>query len=263
MLDTLKLNPLSSNNNNKAADNLKIIIDNIRNTMELIRQSLSVFTAFQNTRDQELSKRLLSELKETEISLDKINARVGDKITIEIQTKTHQADLPRTLIIELQVKELGLINKISDSFLLIKPLIPQEADTNNVGETYIDSKQFTATAGVSYFWNYYARDSNNGWSDIARFLKPGFGINVSFPTYQPKIARYEVDEVSGSRQLVVEETEYSFMVSFGIVGSLFDNALQFTYGLNLSVGDTWAERAYFGIGFSFVNLGRRITSTSD
>ena len=237
--------------------------DDLTNIFNSIYDKLDRFYSFNSVDDFMLRERLMSEIKSTEILLEKENVRVGDNILIFVQAKTRKNDLPRTLTISLYVKEFGLVNKISDSFFLVKPLHPSEPDSSKVGESFIDTEQFTPSAGVSYFWTYYNRDADSWYSDFFRFLNPGFGLNVSFPTYQPKIVRYDTTVVNGKRQLIIEETENSFNVAFGLVVSLFDNALQFTYGLNLTAGNTWAERSYFGIGFSFINLGRRITGTSD
>ena len=52
-------------------------------------------------------------------------------------------------------------------------------------------------------------------------------------------------------------TGSNFEVGAGIVGSLFDNNLQFTYGFNLNAD---RKRAYFGIGFGFVEVGKRLAA---
>ncbi len=40
-----------------------------------------------------------------------------------------------------------------------------------------------------------------------------------------------------------------------MVGSLFDNNLQFTYGYNLNAS---RKNSYFGIGFGFIEVGKRL-----
>jgi len=40
---------------------------------------------------------------------------------------------------------------------------------------------------------------------------------------------------------------------------LFSNAIQFTYGWNLSVGD---KRSYWGIGFGFIEIGEEIAKVA-
>ena len=269
-LDSLKLNPIQADKTDSIyqtdkADLIYQILEKMRTTMSLIHQSLSIFTAFKDINYEELTNRLLTDLKRTEILLPKINARVNDKILITIKFKMN--DAPRTLDILLEVKEFGLVNKVTDSFFLLKPLYPSDKNLNNidssdVGGTFIDTKHYTPSAGVSYFWTWYIRDT--GWlSNIGRFLTPGFGLNISFPTYKPKIVRFNTQVVlpdTSIRTLVIEETENTFNVAFGIVFSFFDNALQFTGGWNLTSG-TGKQRYYFGLGFSFINLARRISGS--
>jgi hypothetical protein len=45
-------------------------------------------------------------------------------------------------------------------------------------------------------------------------------------------------------------------VGAGIIGSLFDNKLQLTYGWNLNVE---RRRTYFGVGFGFIEIGKELS----
>ena len=65
----------------------------------------------------------------------------------------------------------------------------------------------------------------------------------------------------------VNTTGQTVQVGVGVVGSLFDNALQFSYGWNLNASrkgpimpgvDRDRKRQYFGIGFGFLDVVEQV-----
>jgi hypothetical protein len=66
----------------------------------------------------------------------------------------------------------------------------------------------------------------------------------------------QADPTAGSPASVqVEESTAPINVAAGMVASVFDGAVQFTYGWNLSVDH---RRRYWGLGFSFIKLAGAI-----
>jgi hypothetical protein len=81
-------------------------------------------------------------------------------------------------------------------------------------------------------------------------LAPGIGVNVTFMNFadprdfDPALNQFSTTSAS------------NFQVGAGGVVSLFNNALQFTYGVNLNESQ---KRRYFGIGFGFIEVGKLLS----
>ena len=91
-------------------------------------------------------------------------------------------------------------------------------------------------------------------------LAPGIGANVSFMNFsQPR----DFDPTAGAVDPITMQpsgqfattTGSNFQIGAGVIVSLFNNKLQATYGWNLNAD---RKRAYFGIGFGFVEVGRAL-----
>lgn len=211
---------------------------------------------------------LIQELKNTNLLLGTIGAEKGDRVNLIIENNARSNELPRRLGVNLSVQEFGTVVKTTDSFFLLKKFSDRKITTTTATDsmfTQTESAQFVPTAGASLSWTHYGRGK------FMRFVKPGFGINVSFPVSSTKVTRFENsslivegEETSSSPTVAIsEESKSEIDIGAGVYFSLFDNQIQFTFGTVLTDGEKFKDRAYFGIGFSFVNFVRRISSDSE
>ena len=58
-----------------------------------------------------------------------------------------------------------------------------------------------------------------------------------------------------STEKFVNTSGTNVQIGAGVVGSLFDNKLQISYGWNLNVEK---RRSYFGVGFGFLEVGKEV-----
>jgi hypothetical protein len=223
---------------------------------------------------------LMSYLKDTNILISSTAADVDDVIALDIINGASETELHRRVTVRLQVEEFGLKHRLFDSFLFVKRAgtgddAKAEVVNNPDGDT-IQTRtpkpfDYRPTPGVSFGWVYQPRGYQvmNGKRkaallDIAaEFAKPGFGINVSFPSFGTIVTSYDTtpsqEGNNQTRVVTVTEDENTLDVAAGIYLSMFDNAVTFTTGWNLTSG-SGRDRRYFGLGFSFINLARRISS---
>lgn len=180
-------------------------------------------------------------LPDTSIDLTRQKLEPGDRLSITIRNKKTAEFLPYTVTAD----DYGLNQKVADSFFLLRRLgvtTKDEAD----GEKNVN---FGPAPGVMFGWVYSARENA-----FMRFLKPGFGYNVSFTDWNDPA--FDV----GTGKFAAGTDANKIEVTTGPVVTLFDNTLQFTYGWNLNVQK---DRRYFGIGFSFFKLTEKIGSLID
>lgn len=216
--------------------------------------------------------------KDTDLPIERTGARPGDFITITVSNDALGDSLPRTFVVRLRVVEYGLTHKLSDSFLLLHRSGFSAAERERVAasvrasaqqlrvdqlEVVPGSANFAPAPGASYGWSWYPRRSS-----IIRWLRPRFGVNVSFPrftTFEIR-ARVRADTtlpvppatdttVSILTESEETETAQSFQIASGVVLGLFGGAVEVTWGWNLT---TESRRRYWGIGFSFARLAERL-----
>src|SRR5690606_37916219 len=138
--------------------------------------------------------------------------------------------------------------------------------------------EFEPAPGASLTWTWRPRRQQGwkrGFADFFRFLRPGFGVNVSFPRFGI-IEREEVEQAGGEVTVVTEDSGLD--VAAGGVLTLFDNAVVLTIGTALTsrVEPMTAEQTdslggedevdaeqgsnwYVGVGFSFVGLADKLS----
>jgi hypothetical protein len=107
-----------------------------------------------------------------------------------------------------------------------------------------------------------------------RFLKPGVGINASFPTYSnrriqivppdtapsPTTPPTQPTTLKGATLAGPPTTEKETIgVGTGVLVSLFSNAISYTYGWHLTT--TSHYRRYSGFGISFLSLAQKAHDT--
>ena len=113
-------------------------------------------------------------------------------------------------------------------------------------EDGFENVRFAPAPGATYTFTVSSRSSA-----VLRFLKPGWGINVSFvdwddPTFDIATGKF----VEGTKSTDIE-------LAAGFTAFLFGGVVQFTYGWNLNAEH---DQSYYGLGFSFVNIVQRVGS---
>jgi hypothetical protein len=119
---------------------------------------------------------------------------------------------------------------------------------NDKGE--IVRQRFAPAPGVTFGPVFYSRNR------AIAALTPGVGVNVSFMNFGTGDFDDTIKDAAGS---VVggfkASTGGSIQVGIGVSGSLFANAVQFTWGYNLQADK---RHNYFGIGVGFVQIGQEL-----
>jgi hypothetical protein len=170
------------------------------------------------------------------INLRAVGADTADQIEIRVTNLVTQEALSRILI----PRPFGFRAKVTDSLMFLKRLGVSKTDQANGVEDF----NFGPSPGFTYGGTYLSRGNN-----FVRFLRPGTGINVTFTNWKEP----SFDLATG--QFVKGTSSTSIQTGMGVQFSLFNNVLQFTYGVNLQVKQ---DRTYFGIGVSFVNLAQKL-----
>ena len=94
----------------------------------------------------------------------------------------------------------------------------------------------------------YFKRGESGKDKFFRGLGPGIGLNVTFMNFNDPSF-----DLSTSK--FVNTTGANVQVGSGIIGSLFDNKLQLSYGWNLNVEQ---RRNYFTVGFGLLEIGKEV-----
>jgi len=97
--------------------------------------------------------------------------------------------------------------------------------------------------------HFRARSSN--YDKFLSALAPGMGVNTTFMSFS------EPRDFDPATNQFTKTNGSTFQLGVGPVVSIFNNAVQFTYGWDLNVDQ---RRRYFGIGFGFVEVGKTFAS---
>jgi len=231
--------------------------------IETLRDAIRRFDDAQGP--EHLRARLIHELVDAVILLRQVDARPGDVVTIVIENAARTGGVPRTLTLRLTVREFGLVQQITDSFLFLRR---EGAEASELAEPDTDVSatdvprdvDFEPTPGASLTWTYRPREDGNWLNGFMRFLQPGFGVNVSFPRFGT--LDVETEEIGteadpDTATTVVEDNGLDLAV--GALVSLFDGAVMVTLGTPLtSRAEGRGSNFYWGLGFSFVNVAERL-----
>jgi hypothetical protein len=161
----------------------------------------------------------------------------GDVVRVRVTNLSTQESIDKILT----TRDFGLPGEIKDSLFFLDRL--RVSAENPVAGA--DNVHFGPAPGVSYLWTVSARSNQ-----AARFLRPSFGVNVSFtdwdddPTFNQSTGQF----AAGTSGTDIE-------IGFGLVAAVLDGVVQVTAGRNLNVE---TRPFYFGLGFSFVNLVDRL-----
>lgn len=186
------------------------------------------------------------------ISLRSAKAADGDLLTVRIDAVgADGANVGIPAVFEIDIKKFGAKIQWSPSFLFLRRLGVTDSDvTPPVGSTEppLTRVNFAPSPGTTFGIAYFKRGDSKG-NTFLRALGPGVGMNVSFMNFNDPsfdLAANQFVNTSGT----------NVQVGAGIIGSLFDNKLQLTYGWNLNVE---RRRTYFGVGFGFIEIGKELT----
>ena len=220
---------------------------------------------------ERLGRRLIPRLRNAEISLPKHNVKPGEVVSIVVTNQVDRDAAGRAMPIHLEVVDFGLSRKpdIRDSFFfLTRNGIPDgesrffNTDPTDVASTLEGAvksplpARAVPTPGASALWSWYPRGDEKRHR-LARFFQPGFGVNVSFPSFGTRIQEFKEATDSTLATLVTSDSTQAINVALGGVVHIWDGTVQFTFGRNLSIGQKpW----YWGVGLSFVSLSRKIAS---
>lgn len=219
--------------------------------------------------NREIADQLKQYFVPGQIFLSANNLKSGDTVMLRIEAKESAGvsiGIPAQF--QFKIRDRRTRVSVSPSLLFVNRLDIGDADIFFSDMNAVKPVNFSPFPGVTLGATYHSRGlrkvSNESWvwaaSDggFRRFLSalaPGIGINVTFMNFGDPSG---FDRVANMGEGAFTTTSGSnFEIGAGIVGSLFSNNIQLTYGFNLNVH---RKRAYFGIGFGFVEVGRRLTN---
>jgi hypothetical protein len=205
-----------------------------------------------------------------QIFLAETKARDGDTLKLRIESVSKGAGGGTAAAeFEVNLRQFGVKPFLSPSIFFITRASVNERDLDRVVQTF-DSSGATLvqrnpikamrgapfpgmTFGVTAFHRGLTTNNNelvirSNWRDkLQSALAPGIGVNVSFMSFD------DPRDFDPSNSQFSQTSAGNFQLGAGAVASLFNNAVQFTYGVNLNESQ---KRRYFGFGFGFVEIGR-------
>jgi hypothetical protein len=215
----------------------------------------------------DIARQLRQYLVPAQIFLAANDVKPGDTVTLRIEARESAGSpigVPAQFL--LIVRDRGTRVAVSPSLLFIKRLGVTAEDVDITNPNAIKAVDFSPFPGVTFgavfhsrgltrvkdkAWDYEASES--GASRFLGALAPGIGINVTFMNFgDPRDFDPAANDGNGA---FTNTNGTNFEVGAGVVGSLFDNNLQFTYGYNLNAG---RKHSYFGVGFGFIEVGKRL-----
>jgi hypothetical protein len=185
------------------------------------------------------------------ISLTENQAKDGDRLTITVESVpsgSTSGGIP--VVFEVAIKKFGAKIQVSPSLLFIRRLGVTDVEaTPPAGSTTapLNRVNFAPSPGTTFGVAYFKRGSSS-WDKFARGLGPGLGMNVTFMNYNDPSFNLATSQFTTTNGTNVQ-------VGAGVIASLFDDKLQFTYGWNLNVEK---RRSYFGVGFGFIEIGKEL-----
>jgi len=186
------------------------------------------------------------------ISLRSAKAADGNLLTVTVEAVgADGSPVGIPAVFEIDIKKYGAKIQWSPSLLFVRRLGVTDAEAAPpTGSTTppISKINFAPSPGMTFGIAYFKR----GYSKSDKFLRalgPGAGMNVTFMNFNDP-------SFDLSTQKFVNTSGTNVQVGAGLIGSLFDNKIQFSYGWNLNVEN---RRRYFGVGFGFIEIGKELT----
>jgi roadblock/LC7 domain-containing protein len=212
------------------------------------QKALQEFAITQRTKAIGELKKLLAT---GSISLTENQAKDGDRLIVTVESVPSGSDsggIP--VVFEIAIKKYGAKIQWSPSLLFIRRLGVTDAEASPPsGSTAapLNRINFAPSPGMTFGVAYFKRGQSSG-DKFMRALGPGIGMNVTFMNFNDP----SYDLTTGK---FVNTTGTNVQIGAGVIGSLFDNKIQFTYGWNLNVEQ---RRQYFGVGFGFIEVGKEL-----
>ena len=218
---------------------------------------------------RDIAEQLKTYLVPGQIFLSADDVKPGDMVILRIEAKESAGTsigIPAQF--QFKIRDRRTRVAISPSLLFVKRLYVQESDIVTTNPNLVKPVNFSPFPGVTFGATFHSRGLKKvsskpwGWeassSRRSRFLgalAPGIGANVTFINFgDPRDFDPAANMGTGAFSTIKGS---NFEVGAGVVGSIFNNNIQFTYGFNLNAD---RKRAYFGIGFGFIELGKRFST---
>jgi uncharacterized protein YciI len=212
--------------------------------------------------DQVIDAIGINAMRDAEINVRQTGAQVGDILVITLADTVGEPSANRTLEVRMPVREFGFVRRVTDAVLLMYiPGVDEAADIaaaqtaanlSNVGSTLTFPLRLrgSPSAGVTFGWTYLPRLDDDyallkyPVRSIFNWLRPGIGMNASVVSVAHKVLT-----ITPNKPVTETAQDPEIGYTLGIVGSLFDGAIQTSVGKTLT-GDK--SRWYTGIGISFL-----------
>ncbi len=195
---------------------------------------------------------LKSHLATGSISLPDYQAKDGDRLKVTVESLPADSTTGGVpVVFEIAIKKYGAKIQWSPSLLFIRRLGVTDAEaTPPAGSTVapLNRINFAPSPGMTFGVAYFKRGQSGG-DKFWRALGPGAGMNVTFMNFNDPSFDLATSQFVNTNGTNVQ-------VGAGVIGSLFDNKIQFTYGWNLNVE---RRRNYWGVGFGFIEIGKELT----
>jgi len=211
-------------------------------------KALQVFAQTQREGAIEELKKLLAS---GSISLTENQAKDGDRLTVTVESlpsNSSSGGIP--VVFEIAIKKFGAKIQLSPSFLFVRRLGVTDAEaTPPTGSSTapLNRVNFAPSPGMTFGIAYFHR-GDSSWAKFVRGLGPGAGINVTFMNFNDPSFNLATTQFVNTNGTNVQ-------VGAGLIGSLFDDKIQFSYGWDLNVEK---RRTYFGVGFGFIEIGKEL-----
>jgi len=186
------------------------------------------------------------------ISLSSNKAKDGDQLTLRVEAQSSEGTTSGVpAVFAIAIRKYGAKVHLGSSFLFVRRLGVRDSEANppagsNVAP--INKINFAPSPGVTFGIAYFKRGKRAS-DKFLRAAAPGGGLNVTFMNFNDS----SFDQAT---QKFVNTTGTNVQVGAGLIGSLFDNKIQISYGWNLNVD---RRRTYFGVGFGFIEIGKELT----
>jgi hypothetical protein len=190
--------------------------------------------------------RLIDRVEPTYINLSTLGLQAGDHLVIDVGTSPPRDSVAGTFghrpweFEAVKTGWSGILPTVTDGQFFARATGGAEHN-------------FSLRSGVTTLWNYYGRTT------FMRTLAPGFGFAALF---------LQFGNQSSTSQDSIHVSGSALQFGIGPAISVFNNALQFTFGWNLqraavmtdATGKTVAtSRTYFAIGVSVKEIVQKIT----
>jgi len=208
----------------------------------------------------------LSGLRDAQFSIASSAAAAGDVIVLTVTNTEGGTELSRPYTIRLAVRQFGFVRQVTAPIMLVhRSGVTPETESAAIsaasraftagGPPTVDipaTTNFTPAAGSALTWTLHSRTNA-----FARWLAPGFGVDVSFTTFRTRTITF----VAASPVPTQTEKSGSDAVQVAVAPLLtfFDGDIVAGMGWNLNVP---TDRFFTAIGFNFLNIIDNLTAHS-